>query len=101
MGVAELNLDFSKGTDMDNGNLLGLVGSYTGTDGSERAMVDVWFAKQDAAAPSVAELLSGPPAELLGSADTGGAARGATAAGSLVSRTSIDDELLRNNGLLI
>jgi hypothetical protein len=96
MGVLELNLDFSKGTDMDNGNLLGLVGSYTGTDGTDRAMVDVWFAKAGGT-PALGDLLAEAPAEMLGSGGSKAAApaTGAVAPGSL---RSLDDEWLRNGG---
>ena len=116
MGVAELNLDFSKGRDLNNGNLMGLVGNYTKTDGSEAAMVDVWFAKQPATPPSAAELLSGPSVDLLaggaggyGSAGVAGnsitqtvaPAAAAVGGAGLMSRAMVDDELLRNSVPLI
>jgi hypothetical protein len=67
MGVLEINLDFSKTTSSNNGNLLGMVSSWTGNDGSTHQVADVWFAKAGATdtAPHVSELLAGPPAELL------------------------------------
>lgn len=46
MGVIEINLDFAKGSTVDTGGLLSLVGSYTGADGGEHTMADAWFAKQ-------------------------------------------------------
>ena len=100
MGVAELNLDFSKGTDMDNGNLLGLVGSYTGTDGGERAMVDVWFAKGTAPeAPALGDLLAEAPAELPGSPAAGSAPAAAPAGAAMTQGLrSLDDEWLRQSG---
>jgi hypothetical protein len=68
MGVLEINLDFSKTTTTNNGNLLGMVSNWTATDGSSHQVADVWFAKApaaDATAPTVGELLAGPPADLL------------------------------------
>jgi hypothetical protein len=68
MGVLEINLDFTKTTTTNNGNLLGMVSNWTGTDGSSHQVADVWFAKApaaDSAPPSVSELLAGPPADLL------------------------------------
>jgi hypothetical protein len=102
MGVAELNLDYTKTSDLNAGNLMGLVGNYTKTDGTQAAMVDVWFAK-DAATPTAAELLSGPAAELLGS-DAGHAPAAATAGGVgglVMNRGALDDELLRSQVPLI
>jgi hypothetical protein len=68
MGVLEINLDFTKTTTTNNGNLLGMVSNWTGTDGSSHQVADVWFAKApaaDSAVPTVGELLAGPPADLL------------------------------------
>jgi len=45
LGIVSLNLLASAGTASDNGNLLGLVSSYTRADGSTRAMADVWFVR--------------------------------------------------------
>jgi hypothetical protein len=51
---------------MDNGNMLGMQGSYTGTDGAVHDMADVWFAKQQTApAPQLGDLLSEAPKDLL------------------------------------
>ena len=44
-GIVSLNLNATKGTTIDHGNLLGLISSYTKADGSQHAMADVWFAK--------------------------------------------------------
>ena len=44
-GIAELDLQATAGTSTHEGNLIGLVSSYTKTDGSLHAMADVWFAK--------------------------------------------------------
>jgi hypothetical protein len=70
-GITSLNLDYTHGTAKDNGNLLGLVSSYSKADGSTHAMTDVWFAKDKASTeppPKLHELLSGPQGDLLGSA---------------------------------
>ena len=57
-----------------NGNLLGLTSSYTTSDGAKHDMADVWFTKDSSAsnatgttasAPSLGDLLSAPPTELL------------------------------------
>ncbi|MEY4765469.1 MAG: hypothetical protein RI907_2142, partial [Pseudomonadota bacterium] len=50
LGIVSLDLTAQKGTEIDNGNLLGLVSSYTTADGSDHAMADVWFAKSSATA---------------------------------------------------
>jgi len=42
-GVAQLNLAHQAGTATNNGNWLGLEGSYLAADGSTQAMADVWF----------------------------------------------------------
>ena len=69
-------------------------------------MADVWFAKQEAPAPTAAELLSAPAADLLGggshtnmaapAAAAGAAGAAAGGAGGLMSRGMVDDDLLRN-----
>jgi hypothetical protein len=105
-GVVELNLDFAKGTELNNGNLLGMVSSYTSADGSEHAMADVWFAKQAAQpALSTEDLLAGPAPELPGGAGAAAAAP-APAIGpmghtGLVGHSTTDDDLLRQQNLLI
>ena len=105
-GVVSINLDFAKGSTVDNGNLLGLVGSYTKADGTEAAMADVWFAKAEGAdsAPSLGELLAAPAADLIGSGGTAAnTATTAQASSTLMAtgRVSLDDELLRNGTPLI
>jgi len=80
-GVVSLDLKGLVGTEVDHGNLLGLVSSYTGADGTQHAMADVWFAKDStvqAAAPRLDELLVAPAAELLPSWHASGAAAGGT-----------------------
>jgi len=45
LGIASLNLAAHKSDATDNGNLIGLISSYTTTDGKEHQMADVWFTK--------------------------------------------------------
>jgi hypothetical protein len=42
-GIASLSLNATASTEMNNGNLLGLMGSFTTTDGITHTMGDVWF----------------------------------------------------------
>jgi hypothetical protein len=102
-GVVSINLDFAKGSSMDNGNLLGMVSSYTKADGTESAVADVWFAKADST-PNLGELLAAPAADLIGSGGTAAhTAPAAQASATLMAtgRVSLDDELLRNGTPLI
>ena len=74
-GVLELDLSHVTGHQVDNGNVLGLVGGYTGTDGARHDMADVWFTQhRDAQAPALGELLAGPPAALIADSASGPAA---------------------------
>jgi hypothetical protein len=100
-GISALNLGFTKGTDLDNGNLLGMVGSYQKADGSELAMVDVWFAKADAPAPTAADLLAAPGQALLDGGDSRATTAQAGSHGLLPQRSTLDDDLLRQNVPLI
>jgi hypothetical protein len=43
VGLASLSLQAQTGTEKQNGNTLGLVSGWTGTDGQQHAMADVWF----------------------------------------------------------
>ncbi|MEY2839671.1 MAG: hypothetical protein RJB60_1970, partial [Pseudomonadota bacterium] len=43
LGVVSMDLHAHTGTATDNGNLLALVSSYTGADGSTHDMADVWL----------------------------------------------------------
>ncbi|HET6789494.1 MAG TPA: hypothetical protein VFH49_16130, partial [Aquabacterium sp.] len=58
-GVVELNLQAHVGSHVDHGNLLGLVSSYTRTDGSTRDMADVWF-RRDMGADADEASAAGP-----------------------------------------
>ena len=108
-GIVELDLAAKVGTDIQNGNLIGLVSSYTKADGSQHAVADVWFAKDvaperaDKPAPAtLGDLLAAPATELLPT--VGGAAAGraaATPAGlTLAQRQMMDDELKSSNLML-
>jgi hypothetical protein len=73
-GVMAINLEFTQGTTLQNGNLLGQVGSYVAADGSSQAAVDVWFATTDQAKvsiPKASELLAEAPHNLMPSGDPG------------------------------
>jgi hypothetical protein len=43
MSIRMLSLDAIKSSEMNNGNLIGLMGSYTTVDGTTHTMGDVWF----------------------------------------------------------
>ena len=99
-GIVELDLAAREGTDIDNGNLIGLVSSFTKADGSQHVMADVWFARdvapEQAPVPTPAtlgELLSTPAADLL-PAPAGPPAPADAAPGiaPVLPRASIDDE---------
>jgi hypothetical protein len=111
-GVLEINLDYALGSEVDNGNLLGMVGSYTATDGSEQAMADVWFAKDSGTTPTLDDLLAetgdslladaSQPATASGTAEVPAEQRTAnSAAFSLAQRISLEEELLRNQNPLL
>ena len=105
LGIVELDLAAQKGSDVDNGNLLGLVSSYTKSDGSQHLMADVWVAKDTApageATVSLGELLAAPSSDLLAPAGGGAAPAHGTPAASqamthaVIDRRLQDDELNR------
>jgi len=43
LGISSLSLNATKSDQNNNGNLIGLMGSYTTTDGQTHTMGDVWF----------------------------------------------------------
>ena len=43
LGIASLNLQATPGAQVDKGNTLGLTSNWTGTDGAQHDMADVWF----------------------------------------------------------
>jgi hypothetical protein len=47
LGIREINLNPTPGTEINNGNLIGLMGSYTTDDGKTHTMGDVWFQVDD------------------------------------------------------
>jgi hypothetical protein len=52
LGIAQLNLNAQSSTQMNNGNIVGLVSSYQTTSGATGTMADVWFATQVAGTTS-------------------------------------------------
>ncbi|MCW7541847.1 hypothetical protein OOT46_29035, partial [Aquabacterium sp. A7-Y] len=50
LGIVELDLNAAGGSEVDNGNLLALVSSYTTADGSQHQMADVWFQRDNTGA---------------------------------------------------
>jgi hypothetical protein len=86
MGIAALNLDAVATDRREHDNLIGLVADYETVDGRHLEMADVWFRArppQDAAMPSMAELLAGPadalPAAEASATDTPASAEGSDA----------------------
>jgi len=55
LGINSISLNATKSTENNNGNLIGLMGSYTTTDGKTHTMGDVWF-QTDAAGDRVFDL---------------------------------------------
>jgi hypothetical protein len=47
LGITSLDLSAQASSAVDNGNLVGLVSSYTTTDGASHQMADVWFATHE------------------------------------------------------
>ncbi len=108
-GVLEINLDYALGSEVDNGNLLGMVGSYTATDGSQQAVADVWFAKDGGTTPTLDDLLAETGDSLLADANqpatasgtAAGDGRASNAAFTLAQRITLEEELLRNQNPLL
>jgi hypothetical protein len=110
LGIASLDLNAAKGSGVDNGNLIGLVSSYTTTDGSSHQMADVWFAKdvqpqqpEAAATVSLTDVLAGPTDALLGAAPVELAKAALLPApdahlAAIDRKLAEEDELRRNNG---
>ncbi|MDH3460713.1 MAG: hypothetical protein OEM00_06975, partial [Burkholderiaceae bacterium] len=75
--IMSLDLNVQAGSAVDNGNLLGLVSSYTTTNGETHEMADVWFSKASGSAEatppqlSLSDLLAGPSADVLPSGVAG------------------------------
>ncbi len=69
LGIVGLNVEASASVEMNEGNRLGLVSSYSRADGGEGDMADVWVVRQDAMpaqTPSLGELLAEPGPSLPG-----------------------------------
>ena len=45
LGIIEINLTSQTGTEVNHGNVVGLVSDYKTSDGATHAMADVWFTK--------------------------------------------------------
>ena len=66
LGITSLDLQPVVGTEVDNGNRIGLVSHYETEDGARYEMADVWLAKQPLAeAATTAELLVAAPDPVL------------------------------------
>jgi hypothetical protein len=100
LGITSLDLRAQAGTEMDNGNMLGLVSGYTTKDGAEHAMADVWFAK-DTATPAAAnvsihDVLAAPTADLTAGLTSSAVTQASTAAShasiGAVPRSLLDDD---------
>jgi hypothetical protein len=95
LGIVEMNLSAKTGTEVDNGNVLGLVSDYKTADGSSHALTDVWFAREGgaegAAAPvSLGDVLAAPSAPVLQEAvSAGGSPAGTPSNGLQVSHLLI------------
>ena len=73
LGITELDLHAQKSSEVDNGNLVGLVSGYKTADGQTHEMADVWFAR-DRSAPATAtpkldDLLAAAPTTQLPGAE--------------------------------
>ena len=106
MGIAEIDLNYTKTSTVQNGNVVGMVSSYTTTDGQQHQVADVWFGKQASGTPpSASELLAAAPSELLSDpAGTGApaahAAPATTSAHAALLRTALEEELNRQTPLI-
>jgi len=103
LGIVEMNLGAKTGTEVDNGNLLGLVSDYKKSDGSTHALTDVWFAREGGgggntppvslgdvlAAPTTPVLHEGAPA---GGAPAGTPSNGLQVSHLLIAKRPEDDD---------
>jgi hypothetical protein len=55
LGIKSLSLNAAKSDQSNNGNLIGLMGNYTTTDGKSHSMGDVWF-QTDAAGANIFDI---------------------------------------------
>jgi hypothetical protein len=63
MGITSFDLSSTKGTELNNGNFVGLVSKFTKDDGSTHQLADVWFAK-DTTPPPAEEVIAAAPTAL-------------------------------------
>jgi hypothetical protein len=63
LGITSFDLGAAKGTELNNGNFVGLVSKYTKDDGSTHQLADVWFAK-DTTPPALGDVVAAAPDEL-------------------------------------
>jgi hypothetical protein len=107
LGITGLNLAHVASDRVDHGNGIGLVGSYTTADGSEREMADVWFTREPTTSdtPALDDLLVAAPVAPVAPVDSGEAGSGHAAPpdiGMPRLRTPVDEvELQRHAQLLI
>jgi transcriptional antiterminator Rof (Rho-off) len=84
LGITSLDLHAKTGTEVDNGNLLGLVSNYTTTDGAKHEMADVWFTKdttpaaETTAKVSLSDVLAAPTTDLMPGLTSGAVSSGTT-----------------------
>ncbi|MBV8380790.1 MAG: hypothetical protein JO369_08540, partial [Paucibacter sp.] len=108
LGITELDLTSTASQQTQNGNLIGLVGSYETADGASHEMADIWFAQSASASsstsatshasvlPQVSDLLQGPSGSVLEGSHASSSTADAHVAGGagLLSRSLLhpDDE---------
>jgi hypothetical protein len=105
MGISELSLNATVGTEVDNGNRIGLVSTYRTQDGAEHEMADVWVARTQAPEasaqemPELSDLAVAPPSDVLGAGESAAGTQAAQQSSATssepvsVERISTDDEL--------
>ena len=75
LGIIELNLNAAQTSEVNNGNYVGLLSSYTTSDGVVHQLGDVWFAKNPDGTPAtdvkLGDLLAQPESALLGGSAAG------------------------------
>jgi hypothetical protein len=86
LGIIEMNLNASQTSEVNNGNYVGLLSSYTTADGVVHQLGDVWFAKDKDGMPAtdvqLGDLLAQPEAALLGGSAAGTPVPSAPGAGT-------------------
>jgi len=64
LGITQLNLNAQTSSQVNNGNLVGLVSSFNTASGSTRTMADVWFATQQANSGTRSSVITTTPTSL-------------------------------------